>query len=987
MINDSKYFEVRQCNMDGTEDSSIIVEDEFVNSLVYDHKEDRIYFVKNYRKIFYRDFKTNDTTLVNTFYGEKGTNSEEYANFFITSLEIYENKVYFGENSTATIRRCDKTHCPEPEIYRKNTSNIKQLKYMALYDATSDSSDINGCFIQQQGNEKKCDHLCIPKGPSKFVCKCAIGYVVDSRDPSRCISEDDFIIFSLDYELRGLTLKLPSRIIPLTPLQRLSVISSFDFDARNDFIYFSDHDKGEIIRIKKDGSSRKTIMSSFDFDQLNSDWLGGIAIDWIAQNIYWTDQKRGLIEVSRLDGSFRRVIAWQLFKPSIIKVDPIVALLFYSTGDNKIYTLNLDGTDQRLITKKSDIAFSDFVINIEDQTVFLCETKRNKIWKIDYDGNGRMELNIENVQNPISLDIADKRLFWAERGTGKIKSVGLSLEDMTDIEVIKSSLPNQIKGLKIFSKKKQRGSNVCSMPDYGGCSELCLFNGTRANCFCSHGSLNIYDQRSCKRYENNLFYSKKDAIQRISIDNENNATFVIQSESFLQHVVAMSYDEKNELIYYTDARLNSICMTSFDGSKFEELIKDQNVVEGIAFNPLDNNLFWTVSNEAEIRNFDLNLFKNGTIVNADIKESVNKILKLKKGFDKLRAIVIEPCLNMVYYSNWNSKAPSISRIYITGYGKEDIIKKDILIPNALTLDYKEKKIFWADARLDKIERCDYDGKNCVILSQSAPKHPFSIAVFEEFIFWSDWTLRAVLRANKYSGNDVIYLKKDIEHPMGIFVVKDQIKNCTNGMCAILNGGCEDSCLPHGNGIKCECTQGYLAKDGKRCLLRDNLSACNTTHEFECKTGECIPLLITCDGISHCVDNSDESINYCATRKCPHETFFQCRNFRCIYKNETCNQVDNCGDNSDEENCSCTSDEFRCGNGECISTKYQCDFDPDCKDASDEMNCPPRDCSEMQEKFTERFTKAPSDDRHFIPCPNTTACFMIDWTCDGNLLKI
>ncbi|KAG5677308.1 hypothetical protein PVAND_007077 [Polypedilum vanderplanki] len=978
----AKYrYEIRQCNMDGTNDTWIIGEDEYINSLVYEHKLNRLYFVKNYRKIFFLELKTNYTQLVNTFYGaKKSANSEIYANFFITSLELFDDKIFFGENSTATIRTCNKTTCPVPDIYRNNTSNIKQLKLMTLYDISEDLLDINGCSTQQQGNERKCDHLCIPKGQTNYVCKCAIGYMTDERDSSKCVSEDNFLMYSLDYELKGLTLKIPSKHIPLTPLQKLSVISAFDFDARNDFIYFSDHDKGEIIRIKKDGSSRQTIMSSWDFDQLNSDWLGGIAVEWMSQNIFWTDQKRGLIEVARLDGSYRKVIAWQLFKPTGIRVDPYLGLLFYSTGDNKIYSHNLDGTNKQLVTKKSDIAFSDFVIDIPNQTIYLCETKRNKIWKLDYDGNGKIELNIKNVQNPIALDIADKKLYWAERGTGKIKRV--SLDENLEVEVLKSNLPNQIKSLRIFSTKKQfEGSNQCSMPDYGSCSELCLYNGTKANCFCSHGYLNDLDQRSCRRYDNDLFFSKKDGIQRISVDNENNALFSIKNENHLQHVVALSFDDKRGQIFYSDAKLNAICMTNYDGTKFEQLIKDQNVVEGIAFNPQDNHLFWTVNSEAEIRSIDLKLFMNGTIENKDINKSVIKILKLKKGIDKLRAVVVEPCLNMVYYSNWNSKAPSISRVYVTGYGNEDIITKDILIPNALTLDLNDKKIFWADARLDKIERCDYDGKNCIILSQTAPKHPFSIAVFEEFIFWSDWTLHSILRANKYSGNDVIYLKKDIEHPMGLFVAQDQIKNCTNGLCAILNGGCEDICLPHGDSIKCECSQGYLAKDGKRCLQRDKVSSCNSTIEFECKTGECIPLLITCDGISHCIDNSDEAINYCATRKCPEEVFFQCRNFKCIYKNETCDHIDQCSDGSDEENCACKEDEFRCGGGECINIKYKCDFDPDCKDASDEMGCEPRDCSETDNKFKE-IQRNTNEERSLVPCPNTTACYMVDWTCDG-----
>lgn len=33
------------------------------------------------------------------------------------------------------------------------------------------------------------------------------------------------------------------------------------------------------------------------------------------------------------------------------------------------------------------------------------------------------------------------------------------------------------------------------------------------------------------------------------------------------------------------------------------------------------------------------------------------------------------------------------------------------MPNGLTLDHRAKKIYWADARLDKIERMHYDGSH------------------------------------------------------------------------------------------------------------------------------------------------------------------------------------------------------------------------------------------------------------------------------------
>lgn len=47
-------------------------------------------------------------------------------------------------------------------------------------------------------------------------------------------------------------------------------------------------------------------------------------------------------------------------------------------------------------------------------------------------------------------------------------------------------------------------------------------------------------------------------------------------------------------------------------------------------------------------------------------------------------------------------------------GTESIITDKIRTPNGLTMDYKAHKLYWSDARLDKIERCDFDGSNRIV---------------------------------------------------------------------------------------------------------------------------------------------------------------------------------------------------------------------------------------------------------------------------------
>jgi hypothetical protein len=36
------------------------------------------------------------------------------------------------------------------------------------------------------------------------------------------------------------------------------------------------------------------------------------AVDWLADNLYWTDAGRNILEVSRLDSSFRKIVICEI---------------------------------------------------------------------------------------------------------------------------------------------------------------------------------------------------------------------------------------------------------------------------------------------------------------------------------------------------------------------------------------------------------------------------------------------------------------------------------------------------------------------------------------------------------------------------------------------------------------------------------------------------------------------------------------------------
>ena len=45
-----------------------------------------------------------------------------------------------------------------------------------------------------------------------------------------------------------------------------------------------------------------------------------------------------------------------------------------------------------------------------------------------------------------------------------------------------------------------------------------------------------------------------------------------------------------------------------------------------------------------------------------------------------------------------------------GWNVVSIVTEDIRTPNGLAIDHKSQRLYWSDARLDKIERSDFDGK-------------------------------------------------------------------------------------------------------------------------------------------------------------------------------------------------------------------------------------------------------------------------------------
>lgn len=140
-----------------------------------------------------------------------------------------------------------------------------------------------------------------------------------------------------------------------------------------------------------------------------------------------------------------------------------------------------------------------------------------------------------------------------------------------------------------------------------------------------------------------------------------------------------------------------------------------------------------------------------------------------------------------------------------------------LLFTGIALDIEQKKIYWCDAKADKIEVANMDGSDRrVILSENLP-HVFGLSLLGDYLYWTDWQRRTVDRAHKITGNDRIVVVDQFPDLMGIKVTKLHEVQGSNA-CSVDNGGCSHLCFKRPSDYVCRCQIDYeLAKDKMTCV--------------------------------------------------------------------------------------------------------------------------------------------------------------------------
>ncbi|XP_009870915.1 PREDICTED: low-density lipoprotein receptor-related protein 2, partial [Apaloderma vittatum] len=613
-------------------------------------------------------------------------------------IAVYDTFLYYTDRDYEVIERVDKSTGANKIVLRDNVPRLKCLRVYyrdSEYLLRDSAGSSNGC----SNNMGVCQQLCLPVPGGLFSCACATGFQLNP-DNRTCSPYSSFVVVSMLSAIKGFSLETSDHSEAMVPLAgRGRNALHVDVHMPSGFIYWCDFSstissQNAIRKIKPDGSYFRNVVTN----GIGRNGIRGIAIDWVAGNLYFTNAflTETFIEVLRLNTTYRRVLLkTTIDMPRHIVVDPKNRYLFWADyGQNpKIERAFLDCTNRTVLVSEGIVTPRGLAIDHSNGYIYWVDDSLDMIARIQPDG-GDVEIVRygSRYPTPYGITVFGNSMIWVDRNLKKVFQASKEPGNTDQPTVIRDNI-NWLRDVTIYDSQFQSRSpldvnnNPC-LDNNGGCSHLCfaLPDTQTPQCGCAFGTLGSDGKRCSISTDDYLIFALENALRSIHLDPENHSP-PFRTVNVLRTAVALDFDSINNRIYFTQSypsgtgRISYVSISSGIGSP-TVVASDLGTPDGIAFDWINNRVYYSD-------------YLNQTISSMAVDGSNRTVIAR---VPRPRAIVLDPCRGYMYWTDWSSNA-KIERATLGGNFRTPIVSTNLVWPNGLTLDYEEQQLYWADANL------------------------------------------------------------------------------------------------------------------------------------------------------------------------------------------------------------------------------------------------------------------------------------------------